>query len=136
MGKINDKQELINFLLDYLPDLSNYINQIVYTIPKNIEDVNLEHIQTIKPHVHNLLNFIKENTNKAKPSTTMNADDELRNIYDLYIKAISDVLEGVESLYIFLNHEEGEAEENIEFFIEKLFEGSIGIAKLVEKITG
>jgi len=136
MGKINDKQELINFLLDYLPDLSNYINQIVYTIPKNIEDVNLEHIQTIKPHVQNLLNFIKENTNKAKPSTTMNADDELRNIYDLYIKAISDVLEGVESLYIFLNHEEGEAEENIEFFIEKLFEGSIGIAKLVEKITG
>src|SRR5699024_1529687 len=134
MGKINDKQELINFLLDYLPDLSNYINQIVYTIPKNIEDVNLEHIQTIKPHVQNLLNFIKENTNKAKPSTTMNADDELRNIYDLYIKAISDVLEGVESLYIFLNHEEGEAEENIEFFIEKLFEGSIGIAKLVEKI--
>lgn len=139
---MNNKQELINFLLDSLPNLSNYINQIVTTMPRNIEDMDPDHIKTIRPKVRKLLSFIKKNVHKVKPSINLhkddelsNKDDELSNIYNLYFEAISDILDGVEKLYTFLLDEEEATEENIEVFIEKLFKGSIGITKLVEKIT-
>ncbi len=135
MDKLNEKEELIIYLSDSLPILSDYINQIVISMPKELEDLESEHINLIKPKVKKMVDFTQENLQQMRPIDSMYEDNEMNEIFKLYFRAISDILNGVEKLYSFLLNEEGSDIENIVIFIEKLYEGSKGIMELVDRVT-
>jgi uncharacterized protein YrzB (UPF0473 family) len=135
MDKLNEKEELIVFLSDSLPILSDHINQIVISMPKDLEDVGSEHLNSIKPKVKKMVSFTQKNLQQMSPIDSMYEDNEMNEIFKLYFRAISDILNGVEKLYSFLLNEEGSDMENIVIFIEKLYEGSKGIMELVDRVT-
>ncbi|MCC2250386.1 hypothetical protein JUJ52_10455 [Virgibacillus sp. AGTR] len=57
---MNRKQELVDFLSDSLPVLSDYINQIVLLIPRGVENLEIDHIKKIVPKLLQLISHIKE----------------------------------------------------------------------------
>lgn len=135
MENIDRKEELMQFLLDSLPNLSNYINGIVTSMPRDIEEMSIEHINKIKPQVKEMLSYTKENIYKIQSLQDLRIDEQINEIYKLYVTAISSILDGIENLYSYLLGNEGTDEENLVIFIEKLYEGSVGIIKLVDILT-
>lgn len=135
MDKLNKKEDLIVFLSNSLPVLSDHINQIVISMPKNLEDLESEHINLIKPKVKKMVRFTRENLQQMNPVDNMLEDSQINEVFKMYFQAITDILDGVEKLYSFLLNDEGSDVENIVIFIEKLYDGSKGIMELVDRIT-
>ncbi|KNE22495.1 hypothetical protein [Virgibacillus pantothenticus] len=151
MVEINKKQEVINYLIDTLPELSNYVNQIVSLLPKSTEDIEESHILKINPILKEMVTFTKGNLVEMRKMAQARIQDLTNNesedesdienknieeekyIFDLYFDSISNIIDGVESLYSYIIEEP--SEENLSIFIEKIFKGSMGIAELVEIIT-
>lgn len=144
LAQIRDNRKLLNFLLETLPTLSDFVQDIVNNLPNDLDKMDINKINEIRPLVREMIKFTHENINvvsgfldEIDEETQISQEQikELKKVHKMYQQAISDILRGVESLYLYLLEEEGATEKNIYVFIEKLFDGSVGILKLVDEIT-
>lgn len=145
MVKINDNNDLVNYLITTLPVLSDFIQEIVKCLPDDLDGMDIDKLDEVLPIVRQMSQFTRENiydvrdiirVESEKNSPEIKEDTvDINRISELYIEAISNILESIERLYSYLLQKEGSSEDDIFIFIDKLFDGSVGILKLVDEIT-
>jgi hypothetical protein len=142
MEQIKTKEDLINLLLKYLPEVSNSLNVIIKLSHGYLENRETGHnfadsippdgIRTIVEEVDKIIGIIKGNNDNLK--TTKYTDPEMRVIVKMYFETADLILEGFLKLYSLLTNGDN-SDEEFDQFINSLYKGAQQIMELVNVVV-
>ncbi|MEZ2657798.1 hypothetical protein [Aneurinibacillus aneurinilyticus] len=133
MSSLESRQEIIIFLLKYLPDISSSLNNIVGYLQgiTNKEEVSDEAFNALKSEIKSVLD---KTTALYQGENLKNVTKESAEILLRHSKSMGIILNGFEELLVWMS-DESKDEEHLNNSINLLFNGGQKIIELVDILT-
>ncbi|WP_407270588.1 hypothetical protein [Radiobacillus sp. PE A8.2] len=148
MDEVRSKDDIIRLLLNCLPDLSMSVNEILNLAQGFMDDLEPEvdinlpdrfKSQTGKQlftEVEKTLELLRKDIKDFEQVIeSIKSDRELTHYYKMYTLAISDLLKSFSIIYSIFLGESVNTEDDMDKFINHLYEGAQKIIDLVNIIT-
>jgi hypothetical protein len=135
MSSTSQRQQIINSLLKYLPDISVSLNNLVIFLKETIADQrtnNNDSITSVGGDLKVLVNSLISANSEV--ILIVETPEEVADIIDQYREFIDRIVDGLTMLVDWLK-EDGQPDKNLEQAVNHLFLAGQSILKLVESIT-
>jgi hypothetical protein len=130
----NSKNEIVESLIKYIPEISKSLSKLV-DILKSISESNHPRneamLRDVLNELGNLLPHLSSIQKEMSPKIQNNAGDEL---LILYLNCMGNIIYGLENMLKW-SRDEKESDETLKKSIDSLYIGSQDVIKLVNAIT-